>query len=609
MAVSSQQIVDFLLANPSMSDRDIAAAMDMYGVTPAMMAQAVGVPEVQVQQRYEAVKAPEPVSAPVYKPEPVYTLPEPVNTLLDSVYTPPEPVYEQPSYIESAPQQAQKATTMATAPVYYTDQAVKDYIANQYKDLTGDALYTAIANEAAKQGVSAEQIGRVLGFDTGAVNQYATNVGKPLVSEQKALDTVIDYAYNTQLGRDATTKEKTEAVNYLTGGGTFTNQGTSTIGTGVLNYSNEGYNYDTQSIISGYRSALGRNPTQTEYVSAMANLGYNPYDASILGEAGKLSANVAALESDPFAGRYANTNPYGVYDPTTQTYKLDTTVPNISKNVQGNSVQFISPVTQQPIVTSFENGKLVVKEGVNTLTGEQAQSAINLALNTGALTATDYKTLTNSLANAKSMDDVYKAFGTPQAVAALDPNYGFQLGVGKTLEQAQDNSAGVQALVDQIASQNGGNLPANFSVANLAKTTGVPFQFGQNVYDKSFMTDAGTPISTLAKTSTAMFNPATPTAPFNFNPANIYQAPITAGQMRELFPAFGESKRLAQGLINERPSTQSIVRMIQGQPVNTATLMNNLAAPTQAIIPTGVNTAMPVGGQPSLSNILSMISK
>lgn len=476
---------------------------------------------------------------------------------------------------------------MATAPAYYTDQMVKDYIANQYKGLSGDALYTAIATEAAAQGVPAEQIGRVLGFDTGIVNQYATNVGKPLVAEQKALDTVIDYAYNTQLGRDATAKEKTEAVNYLTGGGTFTNQGNSVVGTGVLNYSTEGYNYDTQSIISGYRSALGRNPTQTEYVSEMAKLGYDPFNASVLGTAKNLSANVAALESDPFAGRYANVNPYGVYDPTTQTYKLDTTVPNISKNVQGNSVQFVNPVTQQPIVTSFENGKLVVKEGVNTLTGEQAQAAINLALGTGALTGTEYKNLTGALANAKSMDDVYKAFGTPQAVAALDPNYGFQLGVGKTLQQAQANSTGVQALVDKIAAENGGRLPANFSVGALATANKVPFQFGQQVYDKAYQTDAGQKINTLAKT---------PTTPLNFNPANIYQQPTVTGQFRELFPSFGESKRLAQGLINERPTTQSIVNMIQGLPADNTLGLNAMQ-----------NNV--VGAPTSLNNILSMIGK
>jgi hypothetical protein len=306
----------------------------------------------------------------------------------------------------------------------------------------------------------------------------------------------------------------------------------------------------------------------------------------VLGEAGKLSANVAALESDPFAGRYANVNPYGVYDPTTQTYKLDGTVPNISQNVQGNSVQFISPVTQRPITTSFVDGKLVVKDGVNTLTGEQAQSAINLALNTGALTATEYKNLTGSLASAQSMDVVYKAFGTPQAVAALDPNYGFQLGVGKTLAQAQSNSTGVQALVDKIAAENGGRLPANFSVGALATANKVPFQFGQSVYDKSYMTDANKPITTLAKTTT----------PLNFNPANIYQQPIVAGQMRELFPSFGESKRLAQGLINQRPTTQSIVNMIQGLPADDTlglnTMQNNV-----------------VGAPTSLNNILSMIGK
>lgn len=479
---------------------------------------------------------------------------------------------------------------MATAPVYWSDKLVKEYIDKEFAGKTGAELYNAVADEAAKQGVSAEQIGRVLGFDTAAVNKYATDIGKPLVAEQKALTDVIDYAYNTQFGRDATAKEVTDATTYLTTGGN------SVAGTGALNYSTEGYNYDTQSIISGYRSALGRNPTQTEYVSAMANLGYNPYDASVLGEAGKLSANVAALESDPFAGRIANVNPYGTYDLATMTTKLDSTLPNISQNVAGNSVQFISPVTQRPITTSFVNGKLVVKDGVDTLTGEQAQSAINLALNTGALTATEYKDLTGALASAKSMDDVYKAFGTPQAVAALDPNYGFQLGVGKTLEQAQANSTGVQALVDQIAAQNGGRLPANFSVANLAKTANVPFQFGQDVYNKSFTTDAGTPITTMAKSPTVMYNPATPNAPFNFNPANIYQPPIVAGQMRELFPSFGESKRLAQGLINERPTTQSIVNMIQGQPANAnlglQTMQNNV-----------------VGAPTSLNNVLGLIAR
>ena len=110
---------------------------------------------------------------------------------------------------------------MATAPVYYSDQAVKDYIANQFKGLSGDALYTAIANEANANTVSADQLSRVLGVDVGAVNQYATNVGKPLQSDTTVLKSVIDNAYNTQLGRDATAAENAEAIKYLTGGGSL----------------------------------------------------------------------------------------------------------------------------------------------------------------------------------------------------------------------------------------------------------------------------------------------------------------------------------------------------------------------------------------------------
>ena len=54
MAVTSAQIVDFLVANPGMSDAQIAAAMQEYNVTPAQMAAAVGLPTEAVQERYVA---------------------------------------------------------------------------------------------------------------------------------------------------------------------------------------------------------------------------------------------------------------------------------------------------------------------------------------------------------------------------------------------------------------------------------------------------------------------------------------------------------------------------------------------------------------------------
>ena len=58
MAVSSQDIVNFLLANPGMSDAQIVSAMEQYGVSPAQMASAVGLDEGVVAARVAAVIPP-----------------------------------------------------------------------------------------------------------------------------------------------------------------------------------------------------------------------------------------------------------------------------------------------------------------------------------------------------------------------------------------------------------------------------------------------------------------------------------------------------------------------------------------------------------------------
>jgi hypothetical protein len=58
MAVTSAQIVDFLLKNPGMTDAQIVAAMEANGVSPAQMAQAVGLDEGAVAARVGAVIPP-----------------------------------------------------------------------------------------------------------------------------------------------------------------------------------------------------------------------------------------------------------------------------------------------------------------------------------------------------------------------------------------------------------------------------------------------------------------------------------------------------------------------------------------------------------------------
>jgi hypothetical protein len=58
MAVSNQQIIDFLNANQGISDSDIVSAMSTYAVSPAQMAQAVGMSEGQIVARIAATLSP-----------------------------------------------------------------------------------------------------------------------------------------------------------------------------------------------------------------------------------------------------------------------------------------------------------------------------------------------------------------------------------------------------------------------------------------------------------------------------------------------------------------------------------------------------------------------
>jgi hypothetical protein len=58
MAISNQQILDFLTANPGLTDAQIVTAMETYGVSPAQMASAVGLDEGAVAARVGAVIPP-----------------------------------------------------------------------------------------------------------------------------------------------------------------------------------------------------------------------------------------------------------------------------------------------------------------------------------------------------------------------------------------------------------------------------------------------------------------------------------------------------------------------------------------------------------------------
>ena len=54
MAVTNQQIIDYLLANPNLSDAQIVSTMEQFKISPAQMASAVNLPEGQVASRVAA---------------------------------------------------------------------------------------------------------------------------------------------------------------------------------------------------------------------------------------------------------------------------------------------------------------------------------------------------------------------------------------------------------------------------------------------------------------------------------------------------------------------------------------------------------------------------
>lgn len=332
----------------------------------------------------------------------------------------------------------------------FTDQQVFDWLQSNPSD---DRATLAAMQQF---GVSPEQVARVTGLGADAINSR--------------IEGVVNNVYNTQFGRGAEAAEIANAWEFLNGGGQV-DQGIRN-----LNNTQEGYNYDTQDIIAAYRQATGLNPTQEQYVSAMATLGLNNFDRGSLGGGKNTTANVAALESDPYAGRYAGYNPYD----------LPADAVNVSTNILGDQVQFTNPVTQRPMVASFENGNLVVQDGVDTMTGAEAAAAVGLAMATGGMNQQDYSALQADLKAAKSMDDVYAAFSNPKAVVTLDPTFGMQTGVGKTREEAQTNGAGMNELIAELGLQTGGNMPSNTLISNAAKEADVPYQFDQGLYDSLF---------------------------------------------------------------------------------------------------------------------------
>jgi len=81
MAITAQDVANYLQANPGMSDAQIASAMQQFNVSPALVAQATGLPTADVQARYNAAVTPPVSPAMSTAPTTPMTTPMPQNTL------------------------------------------------------------------------------------------------------------------------------------------------------------------------------------------------------------------------------------------------------------------------------------------------------------------------------------------------------------------------------------------------------------------------------------------------------------------------------------------------------------------------------------------------
>lgn len=216
------------------------------------------------------------------------------------------------------------------------------------------------------------------------------------------------------------------------------------------NTSLEGQNQDTEAITAYYRDLFGRNPEQEgyQYWKSMAQtnplLGTTALREALIGGAqnsdtalagGFSSANVPALEADPFAGRYATRSIYDLIDDAV----------NVS-SINDRPVQFVTPVGQMPVVSSFNNGSFTATPGVYTLNPAQASAQMGTALDSGALTAEQYQQMIKALEGAKTVDEIRSVFNSPTATVNLGTG-GTQTGVnGQNINFdpiIADNYAGV----------------------------------------------------------------------------------------------------------------------------------------------------------------------
>ena len=295
----------------------------------------------------------------------------------------------------------------------YTNQEVKSFIDNIY---ASGGTAADVARAAVEYGVPATQI-------ANATNQSISTVAKSIADELAI----------SQLGKKLTGDKAKTIVDNLTSGVNPLNVATE------LNQSLDGQNFDRQSLTSLGRQLIGANPDQQnyQYFQSLAQS-----DPLIYGDAlrqavlnytgidpGTNLTNIdsAALDADPYGGGYATQSMYDIMPGAL----------NVS-TIGGRQAQFANPVTQQSVVSQF-NQTFADRNVREYIQGKLQGVDVN---NPEALRQANISIFQDALANNVSPEQISRVL--PYTVSAIQ-QFGTE-NLGKTLQSQFSATKGADVI-------------------------------------------------------------------------------------------------------------------------------------------------------------------
>lgn len=295
-----------------------------------------------------------------------------------------------------------------------------------------------------------------------------------------AIEQLVAQLYQQNLGREADAGGAEYFAGLIAGGATEAEVRKQ------MAQSLEGQNFLTQAITSAYRQNLARNPEQAGYQywqSAALDQGLTAQQIRDLisneavaeqvqrGIAGGFTdMELAALEADPYGGRFA----------TTDIFALPQDAVNVS-TIGNRQAQFVNPITQQAVVSNFSQlyGDFSSSAGRDVLSDPVVVATLQRALNSGALDQNGFNSIVNGLSTATTMDQVRNVFAAPQAQVIVDAIYGQQMGEDVSALAARAEAAQRQAVLD---ANDTGYFQNNFQLADAYRAAGLDFPFGQEAF-------------------------------------------------------------------------------------------------------------------------------